>query len=283
MPAKLIGAHMPTGKGLGKAVREGKKIGCTAIQVFTSSPQMWKAKAMTDEMAADFQAACVETGIDVVVSHDSYLVNLCSPNPELAEKSRTALIGEIERCAKYGIRWVVSHLGSHMDQGEEAGLQGVAAALKIVFDESPDSVMVLAETTAGQGSALDYKFEHIARLFELMNAHPRLGVCLDTCHIFAAGYDLRTIETYEATFAEFDRLIGSPSLKAIHCNDSKNGLGTRKDRHEHIGEGQIGEEAFRCLVNDPRFENVPILIETPDAEEAHARNVAKLWDLAGGR
>jgi len=245
MSAQLLGAHMPTGKGLGNALREGKKIGCTAVQVFTASPQMWKAAPVTPEKVADFKKAQEETGIDVVVSHDSYLVNLCAPNPEIHEKSINGLKGEIERCAAYGIRWLVSHMGSHMDQTEEVGLQRVAETALKILDETPDTVMLLAETTARQGSALDYRFEQLARLFELMKGHPRLGVCLDTCHIFAAGYDIRTADTYERTFAEFDRLIGIPNIKAIHCNDSKNDIGTRKDRHEHIGKGFIGEEAFR--------------------------------------
>lgn len=280
MPAQLLGAHMPTGKGLGNAVREGHKIGCTAVQVFTSSPQMWKAAPVTDEKVADFKKAQAETGIDVVVSHDSYLVNLCAPNPETHEKSIAGLKGEIERCAAYGIRWVVSHMGSHMDQGEEVGLQRVAESALHILSETPESVMLLAETTAGQGSSLDWQFEQIGRLFELMKGHPRLGVCLDTCHIFAAGYDIRTPEDYEATFSAFDRIVGIGHIKAIHCNDSKNGLGTRKDRHEHVGEGHIGIDAFRCLVNDPRFENVPILLETPEAEDGgHERNLNVLKSL----
>jgi deoxyribonuclease-4 len=272
---------MPTGKGLDHAARDGKAIGCTALQVFTSSPQMWKAKEVTDEKAAAFMAACAETGLDVVVSHDSYLVNLCSPNEEIRAKSIDGLSGEINRCHTYGIRWVVSHLGSHMGEGEDAGIAGVVAALKTIFDSTPEHVMVLGETTAGQGSALFYSFDHLARVQDALKRPDRFGVCLDTCHVFSAGYDIRTKETYEATFAEFDRLIGIPTLKAIHCNDSKHPLGSKKDRHEHIGEGHIGLEAFKLLVNDPRLFEVPILIETPEAPEGHARNLKVLWNLAG--
>ncbi len=279
MPEHLLGAHMPTGKGLGNALREGKKISCNAIQVFTSSPQMWKAAPLTPEKIADFQKAKQETGIDIVVSHDSYLVNLCAPNPEIKEKSLAGIKAEIQRCADYGIGFVVSHMGSHMGQGEDDGLKLVAEAALEVLAETPQTVMLLAETTAGQGSALDYKFEHLATLFELMKDNPRLGVCLDTCHIFAAGYDIRTPETYEATFNEFDRLVGINKIKAIHCNDSKMPFASKKDRHNHIGEGEIGMEAFRCLVNDPRFFNVPILLETPEAETEHERNLATLKSL----
>jgi deoxyribonuclease-4 len=278
MASHLIGAHMPTGKGLGQAVRNGKTIGCTAIQVFTSSPQQWKAREITDEMAAAFRAGCAETGIDVVVSHDSYLVNLCAPNEEIKAKSLDGLQGELRRCAKYGIRWAVSHIGAHMGAGMEEGLRIAAKGVKEVLADTDDTVL-LAETTAGTGSSLNSKFEEIARLIELSGAPERLGVCLDTCHVFAAGYDIRTKETYEATFAEFDRLIGLDRLKAIHCNDSKQPFASRKDRHEHIGEGQIGPVAFELLVNDPRFFSVPILIETPEAEEKHVMNVKRLWDL----
>lgn len=282
MPAQLIGAHMPTAGGLGNAIRNGKKIGCTAIQVFTSSPQQWKAKEITPEMAADFKAAQNETGIDVVVSHDSYLVNLCAPTEENRRKSIEGLKGELRRCATYGIRWAVSHMGSHMDQGVEEGLRIVSVSALEVLADTPADVMILAETTAGQGSALDSKFEEIASLLDQVKGHPRLGVCLDTCHIFAAGYDIRTEETYARTFEAFGRLVGFDRLKAIHCNDSKKPLGSRVDRHEQLGKGEIGPLAFHLLVNDPRFEHIPILIETPEADTMHEVNVKFLWDQREG-
>lgn len=253
-------------------------IGCTAVQVFTSSPQQWRAKAITDEMVADFKAAQVETNIDCVVSHDSYLVNLCAPSDEVRLKSLDGLKGELRRCAQYGIKWAVSHIGSHMGQGIVQGLELCAQNVREILADTDDTIL-LAETTAGQGSALDSRFEEIARLFELTGNPDRLGVCLDTCHIFAAGYDIRTRETYESTFADFERLIGIERIKAIHCNDSKKDLGSRVDRHEHIGEGLIGRSAFEFLVNDPRFFQVPILLETPTAEESHKANLDKLWSM----
>lgn len=268
---------MPTGKGLGDAVRRGKAIGCTAVQVFTSSPQQWKAKEPEEKAIADFKAAQQETGIHCVVSHDSYLVNLCAPNPEIHAKSLAGLKGELNRCAAYGIGYAVSHIGSHMGQGEEEGLKASALGVLDVLQDTPNSVMILAETTAGQGSALDYRFEQIAQLLELTKGHPRLGVCLDTCHVFAAGYDLSTEEGYQSTWSEFERLIGLDRLKAIHCNDSKKALGSRVDRHDHMGQGLIGPRCFELLVNDPRFENVPILVETPEAETMHEANVQWLW------
>lgn len=270
---------MPTSGGLHLALQRGREIGCTAVQVFTSSPQQWKAKPMADEAVERFQQAQAATGIDCVVSHDSYLVNLCATNDEIRAKSIEGLKAEIERCARLGIRWVVSHMGSHLGAGEEAGLQAVAEGARRVFEETSDSVTLLMETTAGQGSALNYRFEHLATLIESLQGHPRLGVCLDTCHLFAAGYDLRDRESYEATFSELERWVGLDRVKAIHANDSKKGLGSRVDRHAHIGEGEIGIEAFRLLVNDPRWIEVPILLETPDAETMHKVNLERLKSL----
>lgn len=282
MAKRLVGAHMPASGGLGKAVLRGHEIGCTAVQVFTSSPQMWKAKPVDAGMVGAFQMAKAETGIEAVVSHDSYLINLGAPTDDLREKSIAALIGEIERCAAYGIDRVVSHLGGHLGQGEEEGMVLIAAALNRILEESPPSVAVLMETTAGQGSSINHRFENIARMLELCGGHPRLGVCLDTCHIFAAGYDIRTPEAYERTMEEFGRVVGFERLGAVHCNDSKKDLGSHVDRHEHIGEGKIGLEAFRCLMNDTRLFGVPILLETPDAEKMHQENLGRLLALIEG-
>lgn len=276
MGAQLLGAHMSTSKGMGAALRAGKAIGCTAVQVFTSSPQQWRAKEVTREMVADFKNAQAETGIDSVVSHDSYLIRLGSVDPELREKSFHSLKSEIERCALYGIPYVVSHMGSSKGQTEVEGLRGIIEATEQLLAETPESVTLLMETTAGQGSDLNYRFEHLAAILEFLKNPDRLAVCLDTCHIFVAGYDIRTQEAYERTFAEFDRIVGIGKLKVIHCNDSKKGLGSKVDRHEMIGEGEIGGEAFRCLVNDPRFERIPILLETPGGPEEHEKDLQTL-------
>lgn len=279
MPAKFIGAHMSSSKGLGNAIRKGKEIGCTAVQVFTSSPQMWKSAPVTADKVADFKKSLVETGIEQVVTHDSYLINLCAPDADLRQKSINGLTEELRRSAAYGIPFVVSHMGSHKGEGCEAGLAAVAEAAAQVLEETPETVTLLMETTAGQGSALNSRFEELARLLELLQGHPRLAVCLDTCHIFVAGYDIRTEEAFLRTFEEFDRLIGFDRLKVVHCNDSKKGLGTKVDRHEHLGKGEIGITAFELLVNDPRFETIPIIVETPESEEHHAVNVAVLNHL----
>jgi len=271
MGARFLGAHMPTGKGLGDAVRRGKEIGCKAVQVFTNSPQQWRAKAITDDMVAAFRAE-----FDLpVISHDSYLVNLCGPDPDKREQSINGLIAELTRCKTYGIPGAVSHMGAHMGQGEEEGLRIIAESARRVLGET-EGTMILMETTAGQGSSLNYRFEHIATLLETVD-DPRLQVCLDTCHIYAAGYDLRN--DYDGVWAEFDRLVGIKNLRAIHVNDSKKALGSRVDRHEAIGEGELGIEPFRRLVNDPRLEEIPMFLETPEADTMHTVNLQRLRDL----
>ncbi|MCW5939958.1 MAG: deoxyribonuclease IV [Fimbriimonadaceae bacterium] len=280
MPAHLIGCHMPTGGGLDKAIRRAKQIGCSAVQVFTSSPQQWRAKPVDPEAAAAFRQAVEETGMSSTVSHDSYLVNLAAPSDELREKSKAALVAEIGRCSAYGIPCVVSHIGAHMGQGEDAGLQRAAEAVIEVLAESPDDVTLVAETTAGQGTVLNSRFESLAKLIDWCRGHDRLGVCLDTCHVFAAGYDVSSPGGIGRTLDEFDRVVGIERLMVIHANDSKHPLGSRKDRHEHLGQGEIGTTCFFELVHDPRTERTPIIVETPDAETEHANNVAKLWTWA---
>ncbi len=278
MAKHLIGAHMPSAGGLAKTVRSGAAIACTAVQVFTSSPQMWKAKDPTDDQVAELSLALAETDmVGRIVCHDSYLINLAAPGDELREKSINGLVGELNRCARYGIPYVVSHMGAHVGQGEEVGLKRVAEATKRVLAVTDSSVTLLMETTAGQGSCLNWSFEHLATVLNLLKGHNRLAVCLDTCHIFAAGYDISTKAGYAKVFEEFDKIVGIDRIKVIHCNDSKNPLGSRKDRHEHLGDGCIGATAFKCLVKDKRFFDVPILVETPEAETMHETNVGRLW------
>lgn len=273
----LLGAHMKASKGLGNALREGKAIGAEAVQVFTSSPQMWRASSVTPEKVADIEKARQETGLTQIVSHDSYLVNLCAPEPEIRQKSFDGLKGEMLRCGIYGIPYVVSHMGAHKGQGEEYGIKTVAEATLQILDDTPDEVMLLMETTAGSGSALGATFEQLAAVFELCKWPSRLGACLDTCHIFVAGYDITTREGYELVFEHFDNLIGVDRLKAFHLNDSKKGLGSHVDRHEHIGKGTLGLDPFRFLVNDARFASVPMLLETE--VEGHAEDLATLRSL----
>ena len=279
MSAKFIGAHMRTSKGLGNALRDGAKIGCTAVQVFTSSPQTWHTPPITQDKVLDFKKAQQETGITQVITHDSYLINLSAPDAAMREKSIKALTNELARSSQYGIGYVVSHIGAHVGMGMGHALLAASEGIREVLDNSPDDVMLLMETTAGQGSSLNSRFEEMAALLGELKGHKRLGVCLDTCHIFVSGYDIRTAEGFTKTFAEFDRLVGFGNLKAVHCNDSKKGLGSKIDRHEHIGKGEIGIKAFELLVNDKRFDNIPIVVETPESQTMHVENVKVLQDL----
>jgi deoxyribonuclease-4 len=281
--SRLLGAHMPTAGGLSNSLTGGKAIGCTAVQLFTGSPRQWHHPPLDPEVAAKFRQTQAETGIAVAVAHDSYLINLAAPDPDILDRSRKAFRRELDRSEMLGLPWVVTHMGAHLDSGEEAGIALLIESTRAILEETEGmQVGIAMETTAGQGTGLGYRFEQIARVLEGAGAHPRLGVCLDTCHIFVAGYDIRDEESYQKTFAEFDRLIGLDRLKVIHANDAKKPLGSRVDRHEHLGEGEIGIETFRLLVTDPRLKNIPIIIETPESETMHAVNLAKLKRLSAG-
>lgn len=270
---------MPTTKGFGQALRDGKAIGCDCVQVFTTSPMMWRGKKITEEMVADLDAAKKETGISTVLTHAIYLINLASPDPEILEKSRQAYKEELERCAMLGIPHAVLHVGKHMETGEEAGVRSLAQSVEWLLGETPESVSIAMETDAGQGTCIGHHFGQLAQVVEHNKGHRRLTICLDTCHIFVAGYDIRTAEAFDKVVREFDSTLGLDRLSSIHANDAKKGLGSRIDRHEHIGEGEIGLEAFRFLVNDPRLSHIPIYIETPEMETMHAENVRRLQAL----
>jgi deoxyribonuclease-4 len=231
-------------------------------------------------MTVELADAVKETAMGPVVSHDTYLINLCAPDPEIRRKSREALARELQRCGQLGIPYVVSHMGAHQGQGVEEGLKTVAEEARAILAESPSEVTLLMETTAGQGSSLNARFEEIASLLDQCAGASNLAVCLDTCHVFASGYDISSAEGYSATFEEFERLVGVSNIKVVHVNDSLKPMGSRVDRHAHLGEGLIGPTAFQCLVHDPRFENIPLLVETPDAETMHQENVARLWNWA---
>ncbi len=277
-----FGAHMSISGGLFKAFAHGERAGCDTIQIFSKSQQQWKAKPLSEKDIELFKNEQQRTGYAPLVVHDSYLINLASPSDELWEKSIAAFREELERCHALGIPYLVTHPGAHTGSGEEAGLAREADALNRLFAEGVGGdVLVLLETTAGQGSCLGHRFEHLARLIELVEQNERLGVCVDTCHILAAGYDIRTPEAYAATFDEFNRVVGVERIKAFHVNDSQKGLGSRVDRHAHIGEGEIGIEGFRSLVNDPRFCDVPMILETPKGDDLaeDIANLAKLRDM----
>src|SRR6266516_430667 len=276
-----FGAHMSISGGLHKAFGHGERAGCEALQIFSKNQQQWRAKPLTEADIAMFKAEHQRCGAWPLAVHDSYLINLATPGDELWEKSIAAFGEELERCAALGIPCLVTHPGAHTGSGEDAGLRREADALNRLFKEGVGGdVLVLLETTAGQGTCLGYRFEHLARLIELVEHQERLGICVDTCHILAAGYDIRTPEAYTATFVEFDRLVGLDRIKVFHVNDSQKGLGSRVDRHTHIGEGEIGIEGFRALVNDARFVDLPMILETPKGEDL-AEDIANLAQLRG--
>ncbi|MBK9710958.1 MAG: deoxyribonuclease IV [Kouleothrix sp.] len=268
--------------GLHKAFGHGERAGCDTIQIFSKNQQQWRAKPLAEQDIALFKAERQRTGFGPIIVHDSYLINLASPSDELWEKSIAAFADELERCAALGIPYLVTHPGAHTGSGEAAGLAREAAALNRLLDAGTGGdVMILLETTAGQGSCLGYRFEQLARLIELTSHAERLGVCVDTCHILAAGYDIRTAEACAATFEEFDRVVGLGRIKAFHLNDSQKELGSRVDRHSHIGAGCVGLEGFRAIVNDPRFAELPMILETPKGEDLaeDIENLAKLREL----
>jgi deoxyribonuclease-4 len=281
-PRLRVGAHMPTAGGLFNALLKGKEVGCDVVQIFTKSPQQWNAKALTDEDVEKFLSAQQETGIRCLAAHDSYLINPASADPEMLQKSRNALTEELERGARLHLPFVVMHQGAIGAATEDEALGRLIDSVRYALEHSPeDGPTLLLENTAGQGKCLGYRFEQIARVLEGVDAGSRLGVCLDTCHVFAAGYDIRDVESYEATMAEFDRLIGLQHIRMIHANDSKKELGSRVDRHEAIGKGHIGPVAFQQLLTDPRLMEVPVLLETPKDDDMDAVNLAALRRAAG--
>jgi deoxyribonuclease-4 len=260
----LLGAHMSIAGGVGNALLDGKKVDCDAIQIFTKSSRQWAAKPYTGEEIEQFKINQKETGITAVVAHDSYLLNLGSPDGALRTRSVAAFIDELERCEVLGVTNLIAHPGAHVGSGEAEGIKTIAKSLDEVHKACPGYMTkVTLEITAGQGSNLGYRFEQIGAIIDATKESDRLRVCFDTEHAFAAGYDFRTKDGYERTFSEFDEAIGLDRLAAFHLNDSKKEFHSRVDRHEHIGKGFIGIEAFRFLMNDKRFWGLPMCLETP--------------------
>lgn len=280
----LLGAHMSIAGGVFNAPLRGKSIGCDTIQIFVKNANQWLGKPITDEEVEQFQRAKKETGIDPIFSHNSYLINLASPDDALYEKSIDAMRDELERSEKLGLPFIVMHPGAHVGSGEEAGLKRIAAAINTLFHKTKAyKVKIALETTAGQKSNLGCAFEQLAALIEGTKDKKRVCVCYDTCHTFAAGYDLRTKKAYEATFAEFDKVVGLERICAFHVNDSVDELGSRIDRHAHIGQGQIGESGFKLLMNDERFSSIPMILETPKGPDMaeDVMNLKVLRSLVG--
>ncbi len=280
----LIGAHMSVAGGVDRSVDRAVETGCRTMQIFTKNANRWTAPPLDPEAVIRFRSALAGSGVGPVVSHDSYLINLASPDPALRAKSRNAFLDEMERAGQLGLLGVVTHPGAHMGDGEEAGLDRIGTEVARVLAETSDSdVMILIENTAGQGSSLGWRFRHLARILELADGNERIGVCLDTCHLHAAGYDLTSEAAYRETLEEFDGLVGLNRLRVLHMNDSKNPPGSRVDRHTDIGAGTLGLEPFRYIMRDRRLAGIPKILETPKGDDPVAgdrRNLRTLEMLA---
>jgi len=263
---KFVGAHVSTAGGVFNAPLNAKNIGAKAFALFTKNQRQWKAKPLTEEAIKKFKDNLKEVGISpkYVLPHDSYLINLGHPEEEKRRKSIEAFVDEVERCYQLGLKYLNFHPGSHLRKvSEKECLRIIADSINEILGRTKDVILVL-ENTAGQGSNVGYRFEHLAEIIEMVEDKSRIGVCLDTCHMFAAGYDIRTEQAYLKTMEEFDSIVGFKYLKGMHLNDAKSSLGSRVDRHQSIGKGNIGLEAFRLIMNDPRLDDIPLILETPD-------------------
>ena len=276
-----LGAHLSIGGGLPRAVDRAVATRCEALQIFTKSAGQWRARPLPDDEVVLFRRRVADTRIHPVIAHNSYLINIAAAAPALREQSRAALLEEYDRADMLGLQGLVMHPGSYTAGTEAGGLRLVASGLRAVLDARRRAgPVILLEHTAGQGTNLGHRFEHLAEILSLLDGSPRVGVCLDTCHLLTAGYDICSEEGYVQTFRDFDRLIGLDRLKAFHLNDSKKPCGSRVDRHEHIGKGCLGLEPFRRILTDPRFAGLPMLLETPklDTPESRRKSDVDPWD-----
>lgn len=282
--APLLGAHMSIAGGVDKAVERAVSAGCNVLQIFVKNNNRWNGVPLLPEVVERFQKNWKAAGLRSVVAHAAYLINLASPRRELWERSIAAVQEELERCERLGLDFLIIHPGAHLGEGETAGIERVARALDRIHDKCGEFRVRLAlESTAGQGTTLGYRFEHLRDILE-QSAYPDLTrVCVDTCHIFAAGYDIRSEEAYRETIGQFDETVGLEKLKVFHFNDSKREMGSRVDRHHHIGKGKIGENGFRWILNDPRFVKIPKILETPKGDDLKEdkRNLKVLRSLVG--
>jgi deoxyribonuclease-4 len=263
---KYIGAHVSTSGGVEKAPQNAKSIGANAFALFSRNQRRWVSKPLTDKNITQFKEHCNRCGYDpeYILPHDSYLINLGHPEQEALEKSRTAFLDEMQRCEQLGLHYLNFHPGSHLNKMDpDHCLERIAESINQVLDQTA-GVMAVIENTAGQGTNMGYQFEHLARIIENVRDKSRIGVCLDTCHTYSAGYDIKTAPAFENTLQKFDTLVGISYLKAMHLNDSKKAFGSRVDRHESLGQGSLGLEPFKFIMNDPRFDHIPMVLETPD-------------------
>lgn len=279
----FIGAHTSTAGGIHHALLEGQDIGATTIQLFTSNQKQWQGRLLTSEIIENWRRTLQETGLRHVMSHDSYLINLGGPRLEMLEKSRKAFSEEVERCLKLEIPYLNFHPGAALDGDVQECLDRIVESLLIVGPLlEQGKTRLLLETTAGQGTTVGNCFEHLAYIIERVKRSIPIGVCIDTCHIFVAGYDIRTAEAWEKTLSEFDKIVGLSFLYAFHLNDSLRDLGSRVDRHQPLGEGKIGWECFRFLMTDPRTRRLPKYLETPGGAERWKTEIQQLKEFIKG-
>lgn len=265
---QLLGAHTSISGGVSKSVELADKLGFTAMQIFTKNNNRWFQKDLNETEINLFKTKLEESNIKFVVAHDSYLINLCATNKSILAKSRKAFLDELNRCEVLGIPHLNFHPGAHLGAGEKDGIKRIAESLNIAHEKTKNyKVSSMLETTAGQGTAIGYKFEHLREIIDLVEEKDRMTVCIDTAHIFAAGYDIKNPQTFKEVIKEFDEIIGLERLKCFHMNDSKKPLGSRVDRHEHIGKGFIGFEGFRNIMNAKKLTKIPKILETPKGKE----------------
>ncbi len=285
LPKHILGAHMSIAGGYYRAVEQARSVGCDTVQIFSKNNNQWEGKPLTDDDVTLFREALVRHKIVSPVAHSSYLINLAAPDKELWQKSIDALLVELQRAGRLGIPYVIVHPGAFTTSSEARGLKRIAQAIDRIHRRVDDSdARILLENTAGQGSSLGWNFAQLGKLFELLKQPDQVGVCIDTCHAFAAGYDWRDAAGYDCTLAELEQHVGLDKVRAMHLNDSKRELGSRVDRHEHIGEGEIGRGGFRRILRDERLVHIPMYLETPkgeeDGEDLDHRNLAVLRKLA---
>ncbi|MFY9820191.1 MAG: deoxyribonuclease IV, partial [Thermoanaerobaculia bacterium] len=281
-PLPPLGVHVSVAGGMTTAIERATELGCTAAQVFVKNANQWQGRELPEAEVAAFRAARAASRVGPLVAHASYLINLCTLDPALLARSREALADELSRCARLGIDGLVLHPGAHLGAGEEAGIDRVAESLDAVLSKMPDAIpRILLENTAGQGSCLGYRLEHLAAIRARVASPHRVGVCLDTCHAFAAGYAIHKPKGYEAFVTEIEDLLGLAAVGCFHLNDSVRPFGSRRDRHAHIGEGEIGLPGFARLLHDPRLRAIPMVLETEpgDEMEGHRRDLEVLRGL----
>ena len=279
----ILGAHLSIVGGLHKAINRAESLGCNVLQIFTKNANTWCEKQLSEKEIDDFARARDKSGIHLIAAHTPYLINLAGSDPEIRKKSNAALEQELIRCGQLNLPWLVIHPGSHMGDGEHIGLRRIVDGINTIFDQLPGNpTRLLLESTAGQGYGLGHTFEQLVVMMHGIYDQNRIGICLDTCHVFAAGYDITTGKTYADTMKQFDRIIGIDHLHLIHVNDAKRECGSRVDRHTHIGEGMIGLRGFSRFINDIRLAHIPKIIETPkkkDGKDADPKNLARLRSL----